>query len=26
LVTGDELLLLRIELETREDAMEVAHV
>ena len=26
LITGDELLLLRIELETREDAMEVAHV
>jgi hydrogenase nickel incorporation protein HypA/HybF len=26
LITGNELLLLRIELETREDAMEAAHV
>ena len=26
LLTGDELLLLRVELETREDAVEVAHV
>lgn len=26
LLTGDELVLLRVELETREDAVEVAHV
>jgi hydrogenase nickel incorporation protein HypA/HybF len=26
LLTGDELLLLRVELETREDAVEIAHV